>query len=48
MKSLLDKKMRVISMYTTESSFDYEPPQMMFDRKSGEIKIIEKKDDGQK
>jgi len=48
MKALLDRKFRVLQMYTTEKGFDYEPPQMEFDRKTGEIKILEKKEDEKK
>ncbi len=34
--------MKVMSYYTEQKDFDYEAPDMFYDKKSGEIKIQEK------
>lgn len=38
----------MLRSYTDESGFDYEPPRMEFDKKTGEIKILERLDDPRK
>lgn len=38
----------MIDVYTRNNTFDYEPPRMEYDRKTGEIKILEKLDDQKK
>lgn len=36
------RKLHVMKMFTEYKDFDYEPPQMFYDKQSGEIKIKEK------
>lgn len=38
----------MIEMYTRDNTFDYEPPRMEYDKKTGEIKILEKLNDPNK
>lgn len=39
----LSKKINYLKMHTTESKFNYEQPEMIYDKKTGDVKIIEKK-----
>jgi len=45
MRLAVERRLRVMRYYTEEKDFDYEPPEMYYDKKSGEIKIAEKKAD---
>lgn len=38
------KKLQVLRMFSEMKDFDYEPPTMTYDKKTGEVKIQEKKD----
>lgn len=42
------RKLQVLRMYTELKDFDYEPPTMSYDRKTGDIKITENKTAAQK
>lgn len=37
------RKMQILRMFSDLKDFDYEPPQMQYDKKTGDIKIIEAK-----
>ena len=37
------RKLQILRMFSDLKDFDYEPPQMQYDKKTGEVKIIEKK-----
>lgn len=43
MGDALERKLKVIRMYTDLKEFNYEPPQMSYDKATGEIRIQEKK-----
>jgi hypothetical protein len=42
------RKLHVLRMYTEFKDFNYEPPQMYYDKASGDIKIKEKEVDRNK
>lgn len=37
------RKMQILRMFSDLKDFDYEPPQMSYDKKTGDIKIVEGK-----
>jgi len=37
------RKLHVLRMFGELKEFDYEPPNMAYDKKTGEVKILEKK-----
>jgi hypothetical protein len=41
------RKLHVLRMFGELKEFDYEPPNMAYDKKTGEVKILEKKGGGQ-
>ena len=45
MRAQVERRLKVLEYYTEQKDFTYEPPEMYYDKKSGEIKIVEKKAD---
>lgn len=43
MELKLKKKLQVLRMFSDLKDFDYEPPNMTYDKKTGDIKIVESK-----
>jgi hypothetical protein len=43
MELKLKKKLQVLRMFSDLKDFDYEPPNMQYDKKTGDIKIVESK-----
>lgn len=39
----LRKKLNVLKMFTKDKDFNYEPPEMIYDRKTGDVQILPKK-----
>ncbi|CDW83242.1 UNKNOWN [Stylonychia lemnae] len=43
LQSKIDRQLKVLDMFTENREFNYEPPQMTYDKATGEINIIERK-----
>jgi hypothetical protein len=43
MQSKIERQFKILDMYTEHREFNYEPPQMTYDRATGEINILERK-----
>ena len=44
MENEVKKKLQVLRMFSDLKDFDYEPPTMTYDKKTGEVKVQEKKE----
>ena len=46
LEQAFNRKINLMKLYTTETEFTYEQPEMHYDKKTGDVKIIEKKKQG--